>query len=144
MTGVVALQLLTPPLVRVAIVLGLHLLVIGHDLPGGGFIGALVLGAGVALLVLAGQPLPRVLGAPTRLLGTGLLVVTVVGIAPAVIGRAPLDMTWVTVDLGALGSFKVTSALFFDIGVALLVLGLVVAVMRALGPRPDAGPERTP
>lgn len=132
---IVALGTLTPALVRTAIVLGVHLLVVGHDLPGGGFIGALVLGSGVALAVLADERLPAVLRAPGRLLGIGLLIVTAVGILPAVVGRTPLDMTWVTLDLGPVGSFKLTSALVFDIGVAVLVVGLVVAVMRALGPR---------
>ena len=68
------------------------------------------------------------------MLGWGLLVVTVVGITPALFGSTALDMTSWKVGLGPLGSYKVTSALFFDIGVALLVVGLIVTVVRAFQP----------
>lgn len=124
----------TPMLARVAIVLGAHLLAVGHDLPGGGFIGALVIGSGVALSILADEPLPRMLARPQLMLGWGLLVVTLVGITPALFGSTALDMTSWTVGLGPLGSYKVTSALFFDLGVALLVVGLIVTVVRAFQP----------
>ena len=45
------------------------------------------------------------------------------------------------VDLPVLGEVKVTSALFFDAGVYLLVVGLVLMVFEAFGddPKLDAG-----
>lgn len=125
---------LSPTLVRVALVLGVHLLAVGHDLPGGGFIGALVIGSGVALSVLANQPLPAPLVGAQRMLGLGLAIVAMVGVVPAIVGGSALDMTWLDVDVGALGTYKVTSALVFDIGVALVVVGLVVTVVRSLQP----------
>lgn len=119
------------PLARVAVVVAIHLLAVGHDAPGGGFVGGLVLGAGLALHQLAARRLPRraFLHDPMRPLALGVLVVGAVLLAPVALGSPMADMGIQPIDLGALGSFKLTSALVFDIGVVLIVVGLVLTVL---------------
>ncbi len=70
------------------------------------------------------------------MLGTGLLISAVTVVAPMLVGGAPLESgTW-EADLPLLGHLKVTSALVFDVGVYLLVLGLVLMVFESFGDDP--------
>ena len=119
-----------------ALVFALHLLLVGHDRPGGGFVGGLVAGAAVALVFVAGgiDDVRRLVPLrPWTILGCGLLLAAGVATGPLLLGDAVLDGWKVAVDLGPLGSTKLTSALLFDIGVALVVVGLVFMVFEAFG-----------
>lgn len=138
-----------------ALVFAVHLLLVGHDRPGGGFVGGLVAGAAVALVYVAGgiddvrQLVPL---RPWTILGSGLLLAAGVATGPLLLGDAVLDGWKLAVDLGPLGSTKLTSALVFDIGVALVVIGLVFMVFEAFGDEeppayrgevPGPGPDLT-
>jgi multicomponent Na+:H+ antiporter subunit A len=117
----------------------LWLLFAGHNQPGGGFVGGLVAGSAVALRYLAGgitevRRLSRF--APWTILGAGLLVAGVTAMVPVVLGDAVLEAALVELDLPLVGSVKVTSPLVFDIGVYLVVVGLVLMVMEAFGDDP--------
>ncbi len=48
-----------------------------------------------------------------------------------------LSSAVVSLDLPVLGSVKFVTALFFDLGVYLIVVGLVLDVLRSLGARVD-------
>ena len=52
----------------------------------------------------------------------------------------------IEVDLPVLGTVKFVTALFFDLGVYLIVVGLVLDVLRSLGARIDVelGRDRSP
>jgi multicomponent Na+:H+ antiporter subunit A len=119
----------------------LFLLVAGHNAPGGGFIAGLVAGAAVALRLLTGDWIdagarPRWLQ-PQPLLGAGLAIA--VGTLLALgIGGGFADQVVADWSLPVLGKAKATSALAFDVGVYLLVLGAVLSVLDALSsPAPD-------
>ena len=122
-----------PTLTRIAVVLGVHLLVVGHDAPGGGFVAGLVIGAGLALhrLAVGGLPGRRLLQHPAPMLASGLLLVVGTVLAPLLWSLPLGDMRSVTLDLG-LAAPKLTSALAFDVGVLLLVVGLVLTTLRTL------------
>jgi multicomponent Na+:H+ antiporter subunit A len=47
------------------------------------------------------------------------------------------DCALIKVDLSVLGTVKFSTALFFDLGVYLIVVGLVLDVLRSLGARVD-------
>ena len=119
-----------------AIVVSLYLLFAGHNQPGGGFIGGLVAGAGIALAYVAGG-LEQVRGllrvAPWSVIGAGLLVATVSAIVPAVLGGSVLSQDYITFHPPVLGEVKATSALVFDSGVYLVVVGMVLMAVEALG-----------
>ena len=127
-------------IVFIAVMVGsLYLLFAGHNQPGGGFVGGIVAGAAVALRYVAGgiddvRALSR--AHPWTVLGTGLLLSVVTALIPLVLGGAPLEHAKWETDLPLLGHVKVTSALAFDVGVYLLVLGLVLMVFESFGDEP--------
>ena len=125
----VVLQVTRRVLLPVLLLFSGYLLLRGHDDPGGGFIAALVGGAGVALDQLPRQR-PSVPGwlRPERLISVGVLVAGGAGLFGYLDGAflRPLKT-----ELPVVGS--VTSSLVFDVGVYLAVLGLVVAALDRLG-----------
>ena len=134
-------------IVFAAVMLGsLWLLFAGHNQPGGGFVGGIVAGAAVSLRYVSGG-LPEVRrlsrGKPWMVLGAGLLISVVVTIVPLLLGGEVLQTGSHTFDVPLLGSVKVTSALFFDIGVYLAVIGLAMMVFESFGddPLPPAEPD---
>lgn len=118
------------------LVLSVYLLVAGHNLPGGGFAAGLVAGVALTLAWSAGgTTLVRRL-VPVRasaLLGAGVTLAGLTGLAPLFTGGDLLQSGSVTIDLPLFGSVKLVSALLFDAGVYLVVIGLTVAVVRGLG-----------
>lgn len=130
-TGV---QLASP----LAVVVACYLFFAGHNRPGGGFAAGLVLGAVVALRMVVGLRVP---GRPIRLLALGGVIVGAVAISPILFGELLADQVIVDAEVPVLGKVKGGSALFFDLGVTLVVVGFVAAVLRALGAA-DLGQER--
>jgi multicomponent Na+:H+ antiporter subunit A len=124
-----------------AVVVGsIYLLFAGHNQPGGGFVGGIVAGAAVALRYVAGgieevRALSR--AHPWTVLGAGMLLAVVTALVPIALGAAPLEHASWEADLPVLGHMKVTSALPFDIGVYLLVVGLVLMVFESFGDEPS-------
>ncbi len=115
-----------------AVLLGVYLLFAGHNNPGGGFAAGLVFGAVVTLRVMAD------LQKPTHAFGltaTGMAIVALVAIAPLLWGDSLLDQKIVSTTLPLLDKVKTGSALPFDIGVTLIVVGLIVALLDGLAPR---------
>lgn len=128
----VAARIITP----IAFLLSLWLLIRGHDRPGGGFIAALVAGSAVVLQYLAAglggvrRFLPFSAGA---LAGVGLVVAGGYGIAGLVGGAGYLGGAVWEIGVPVLGEVKVAASLAFDLGVYLVVLGVVVTVIRYMG-----------
>ena len=111
-----------------------YLLFAGHNQPGGGFVGGLVVGTAITLRYLAGglaevRGLTRV--RPWTILGTGLLVAVGTASASLVVGHEALEASVIDFDVAVIGHLETTSALFFDIGVFLLVVGLVLMMFEA-------------
>ena len=111
----------------------------GHNAPGGGFAGGLIAGAAFVLRFLAGGSLSvrrSTIARSTSLIGAGLFVAAATAIAPLVVGDSLLESTIWKVDLPLIGTVKIVSSALFDIGVYLLVIGVVLAVLLALGADP--------
>ena len=122
----------------------LYLLFVGHNRPGGGFVGGLVAGAAIALRFIAGG-LDEVRGLtrlqPWTILGTGLLVAAITAVAPLLVGDPVLASTVWEADLPVLGTLAASSALAFDVGVYVLVIGMIFMVFEAFGGEPPADPS---
>jgi multicomponent Na+:H+ antiporter subunit A len=117
----------------------LWLLFAGHNRPGGGFAGGLLAGAAVSLRYVAGgidEVRAHVRFRPWTILGTGLLLSGSAAIAPLLFGRDVLQAGLWHVEPPLLGEVSLTTALVFDLGVYLLVLGLVLMVFEAFGDDP--------
>lgn len=119
-----------------ALVLAVYLLFAGHNRPGGGFIGGLVAGAAFALRYAAGGVDGVQVGLrvrPWTLLGTGIVFITVTALVPLALGDSLLESAVWKLHLGPLGDPKITSPLFFDTGVFLVVVGMVLMLFEAFG-----------
>ncbi len=130
-------------MVPTLVLVSLYVLVVGHDEPGGGFIGGLL--AGVALLVvfLAGgaAQVSRVLPIdPLTMVGAGMSVAVATSVAGMVLGAGLLDAGKLELDLAWIGKISVGSTLVFDAGVYLVVVGLVAMVLTRLGAREETAP----
>lgn len=112
------------------------LLVVGHDVPGGGFAGGLIFSASllVAFLAFGGRGLRRVLPVqPELLTGIGLGLALLGGLIGWVFQDAFLAYAAAPIALPLIGEFKLTSVLLFDAGVYVLVVGLVLTAILRLG-----------
>jgi multicomponent Na+:H+ antiporter subunit A len=125
---------------RTAIVFSLFLLFAGHNAPGGGFVGGLVAAAALVLRYVAGG-VPRVdtvARVPaSMLLGSGLFLAALTGTAGWIWGSAFLTSQKLEVTVPLIGKIKATSALPFDIGVYLVVVGLGLVILTSLGEEAD-------
>lgn len=127
-------------IVRAALVFALFLLFTGHNAPGGGFVAGLV--AGISLLlrfVARGRDgIITVLPAPPEnLMGLGLAVSLTTGVLGWLWDDIFLGSAKLSITVPVLGEVKATSALAFDIGVFLVVVGLAAALVLALGETED-------
>jgi multicomponent Na+:H+ antiporter subunit A len=123
----------------------LYLLFSGHNNPGGGFAGGLVAGLALTLRYLAGGRAELRVAAPVRpgvLLGAGMFLSAGVGLAALLLGGDVLQSWILTFDVPVLGEVKLVTSLFFDIGVYLVVVGLVLDILRSLGAGLDSQIEQ--
>jgi multicomponent Na+:H+ antiporter subunit A len=118
------------------LVFGVYLLFAGHNQPGGGFIGGLVTGSAFILRYVAGgrAELRSAVPVDPRLpLALGLLTATGTGIAAMLLGAQFLESGYRDLHVPVLGEVALVSALLFDVGVYLVVVGLVLGLLRTLG-----------
>ncbi|MDK3257025.1 Na+/H+ antiporter subunit A [Blastococcus capsensis] len=136
----VILEVVTRILFHTIVVFSLYLLFSGHNQPGGGFAGGLVAGLALVLRYLAGGRYELGEAAPVDpglLLGLGLLLAGGTGIVGLVLGADVLQTAILETTLPVLGDVKLVTSLFFDIGVYLIVVGLVLDILRSLGAELD-------
>lgn len=132
----VILETATRLVFHVMLALSVYLLFSGHNQVGGGFSGGLVFGLALLVRYLAGgrEELDRAAPVSAGLvLGAGLVVSAVSALAPLAFGGTVLQSAVLEVDLPIWGHVKIVSALGFDIGVYLIVIGLALDVVRSLG-----------
>lgn len=119
-----------------ALMLGLFLLFTGHNRPGGGFVGGLVVGAGLSLRYVAGgiDEIRRTVPVrPWTILGAGLMLSALTTVVPLFAGRSLMEHFKFDLHLWLFGEVHVNTALFFDIGVSLVVIGTVMMLLVAFG-----------
>ncbi|MCU1438230.1 MAG: cation:proton antiporter [Naasia sp.] len=127
------------------IVLSLYVLFAGHNAPGGGFAGGLIAGAALIARYLAAGRIELAAAAPVSagaLLGSGLLFATGTALVPLFFGVDALTSTYLDLDLGWFGEASFVTSTLFDIGVYLVVIGLVLDVLRSLGAEVDRQQEQ--
>lgn len=134
------LEVTTRLLFPTVMVLSVYFFFSGHNAPGGGFAGGLTAGLALVLRYLAGgryelgEALPIDAG---QILGMGLILSAGTAAASLLLGAPVLSSAVFEVTLPILGHIKLVTALFFDLGVYLIVVGLVLDVLRSLGARLD-------
>ncbi|WP_193743411.1 Na+/H+ antiporter subunit A [Leucobacter sp. UCD-THU] len=126
------------------IILSIYLLLTGHNTPGGGFAGGLVAGLALVARYLAGGRYELGATVPLdagRILGTGLALAVSMALLPMFFGQSALASAWVDVDLGPFGVVPLVTSTLFDVGVYLVVFGLILDVLRSLGAEIDEHEE---
>ncbi|TQK76787.1 multisubunit sodium/proton antiporter MrpA subunit /multisubunit sodium/proton antiporter MrpB subunit [Rarobacter incanus] len=122
------------------VVFAAFLLFSGHNNPGGGFAAGLVVGIALVIRYLAGgryelsDALPV---QPGLLLGSGLVLSVGTGLVALVTGNSMLQSVIWHLTVPLVGDVKIVSSLFFDVGVFLVVVGLVLDILRSLGAEID-------
>lgn len=123
-------------MVPTLILFSVFLLVVGHDLPGGGFAAALMASLAIILVFLAygTRAVVRLLPAePETLTGVGLGMALLGGIVGWLMEGTFLAAAFRTVSLPGFGEVKLSSLLIFELGVFLLVVGLIATATVHLG-----------
>ena len=119
-----------------AIALSAYLFLRGHYYPGGGFIAALVAGAAVAFSYLAHGQLPGArypLLRPAVLTSVGFVLSSGVALAALLTGRPFFTPLGNYFTIPGVGTLSLSSSMLFDLGVYVIVLGLVIATVDRLG-----------
>jgi len=128
------LQTATRLLMPLLLLFAVFLLLRGHNQPGGGFVGGLVVAASFVLYSIAfGVDAARraLLVRSSTLLGIGLLVALVSGLPGVVLGQPFMTSVWTTIALGST-ELGLGTPLVFDIGVFLSVIGVVLTIVFTL------------
>lgn len=136
----IMLEVIVRILFHTIIIVSLYLLFAGHNLPGGGFAGGLVAGMALVMRYVAGGRYELGAATPTdagRLLGAGMSIAVACAIVPLFFGAPPLTSTWFEAELPILGHVEFVTSTLFDVGVYLVVIGLVLDVLRSLGAEVD-------
>jgi multicomponent Na+:H+ antiporter subunit B len=134
------LQTTTRFVVSLLLLFSFYLLLVGHNYPGGGFVGGLAASSAFALYALAfnvdaSRKLMRV--TPITLSALGLLVAVLAGMIGLFAGKPFLTGTWTELPVPGLGPIKIGTPILFDLGVYLVVLGVAMSILFSLAEEED-------
>jgi multicomponent Na+:H+ antiporter subunit A len=137
---ILLLEVITRAVFPTMIVLSIYFLFAGHNVPGGGFAGGLTAGLALVVRYVAGGRFELGEAAPVdagMLLGSGLVLAGLTGAGGLVLGGEVLQTAVLEATVPVLGHVKVVTSVFFDVGVYLIVVGLVLDILRSLGAELD-------
>jgi multicomponent K+:H+ antiporter subunit A len=139
---------LTRLLLPLALLVSVFIFLRGHNQPGGGFIAGLITAIALILQYLTNGvqwTQQRLSSNMHPLIGAGLLIGTLTGAASLVLGYPFLTSTFTHVHWPIVGDFELASAIAFDLGVYLVVVGATLLILIHMGrmhieshPGPDA------
>jgi multicomponent K+:H+ antiporter subunit A len=129
------------------VVLSLYLLIRGHDLPGGGFAAGVAMSIALILQYMSAGTQSveeRLRVRPLKWMGAGLLLAIATGAGGLFFGY-PFLTTWFQyLGLPIIGQVPLASALLFDFGVFLLVIGATALILIAIAHQSIRRPLRQP
>lgn len=128
------LRLLDRVLTPLLLLIGVVLLLRGHDAPGGGFIAALLVSAAIALQILANGARimrERVGRALQPLIGAGILLAIGSASLGMFTGQGFFHAIWWTIALGPI-EYKIGTPVTFDFGVFATVTGATISFILGL------------
>jgi len=134
-------------LLPLALLVSAFIFLRGHNLPGGGFIAGLVTAVALIMQYLANGVAWTHARLPARthpLIAAGLVVAFLTGAASWLFGRPFLTSAFVHVELPLLGGFELASAMVFDLGVYLVVVGATLLILINLGLAHHVSHEKEP
>ncbi|WP_043242790.1 monovalent cation/H+ antiporter subunit A [Pseudomonas solani] len=130
------IETLSRLLLPLALLVSAFIFLRGHNLPGGGFIAGLITASALILQYIATgsawveqrRPLRY-----QRLAGAGVMIAGLTGLGSLVFGAPFLTSAFDHFHLPLVGEIELATALFFDLGVYLAVVGAVMLMLAGLG-----------
>ncbi|MEH7440876.1 Na(+)/H(+) antiporter subunit B [Bacillus sp. JJ1122] len=135
-TNDIILQTVTKFTLFVIILFSIHLFFAGHYHPGGGFIGGLMTSGAIVLLLLAFdiKTVKAILPVDyIKVIAVGLLFSVGTGVGGLIMGMPFLTHAFTYVDLPLLGKTSLHTAVLFDTGVFLVVIGVTMTIIQTIG-----------
>jgi len=130
------LAMISQSLLPLALLVSFYIFLRGHNMPGGGFIAGLITAVALIQQYIAhgvDWVKPRIKVDYQTLIALGVLIATLTGIGSWFFGR-PFMTTWFDYfDIPFIGEIELASALVFDLGVYLTVVGATLLILASLG-----------
>lgn len=125
----------TRVLMPIALMVGIYIFLRGHNQPGGGFVAGLVVAIALLMQYMASgfawtQDRQRI--EYHTLIGFGVIIAGVTGAGAWVFGVPFLTSSYTYVHLPPIEEFELATAMLFDLGVFLTVLGAVMLMLYSL------------
>ncbi|MET1219513.1 MAG: hydrogen gas-evolving membrane-bound hydrogenase subunit E, partial [Glaciecola sp.] len=130
------ISMISQALLPLALLVSFYIFLRGHNLPGGGFIAGLITAVAMIQQYIAhgvNWVKPRVKVDYQNLIALGVLIAAFTGVASWGFGY-PFMTTWFDYfDIPIIGEIELASALVFDLGVYLTVVGATLLILAHLG-----------
>lgn len=129
------LDTVTKLLVYIILTVAIYLFFAGHHTPGGGFVGGLITACALLLLFMAfdietvAQMLPIDF---KNVAALGVLIAVLTGVASLLMDQPFLNQSFGTVDFPLVGEVELATAVLFDLGVYLAVVGTAVVILLSI------------
>ena len=123
-------------LLPLALLVSVFIFLRGHNLPGGGFIAGLITAVALIVQYLANGVSWTHARLPERtqpLIAAGLLIALLTGLGSWVFGRPFLTSSFGHMNWPLVGEFELATAMAFDLGVFLVVVGATLLILINLG-----------
>ncbi|SHH59085.1 monovalent cation/H+ antiporter subunit A [Marivita hallyeonensis] len=125
----------TRVLMPIAVVVGIYIFLRGHNQPGGGFVAGLVIAIALLMQYMASgfawtQERKKI--EYHTMIGLGVVIAALTGVGSWLAGRPFLTSAYTYVHLPPIEEFELATAMLFDLGVFLTVLGAVMLMLYSL------------
>ncbi|WP_299202430.1 monovalent cation/H+ antiporter subunit A [uncultured Amphritea sp.] len=130
------LEMVSQSLLPLALLVSVYIFLRGHNVPGGGFIAGLITSVAIIQQYIAHGVMwikPRINIDYQWLIAGGILIATATGLGSWIFDRPFLSSWFDYFDLPWIGKFELASAMLFDLGVYLTVVGAVMLILANLG-----------
>lgn len=132
----VIIRTVTKVAVVIIFTFAINLFVSGHHFPGGGFIGGLAFSSGIVLLFLTYdiESVRKNMPVDFKILAAvGVLIAVLTGIGSFLFDAPFLTQTFGYFEIPIFGETELATAVLFDIGVALAVIGTSLTIIMSIG-----------
>lgn len=130
------LAVISQALLPLALIVSVYIFFRGHNLPGGGFVAGLITAVAMILQYVAkgvDWVKPRLKVEYSTLIAIGILLATITGLASWLFDRPFLTSWFDYFEVPLLGQIELASAIAFDLGVYLTVVGATLLILANLG-----------
>lgn len=130
------LAMISQSLLPLALLVSVYIFLRGHNVPGGGFIAGLITSVAIIQQYIANGVMwikPRMKLDYQWMIAGGILIATATGLGSWIFDKPFLTSWFDHFHLPWIGEFELASAMLFDLGVYLTVVGAVLLILANLG-----------